>query len=109
MIQRRAWLQMIIGVVTLSIVRVRPPVYLYDWAEGTTTDPKGLRYGPGCCVTINGKDVSHLKIRRCQTGPDGFVDYLRMIDDQIVINHTKGVAVEDRIEGHVRFFYKKVD
>ena len=53
-------------------------VYLIDWKEGVITHPdyEYPPYGPGNRVTLDGKDVSTLRIQRLLTGEDGYIEYL---------------------------------
>lgn len=106
--KRRTLLQMVFGAITLPSIKIRRPSYVYDWAEGSTDDPAGLVYGSDKPVTVDGKEVTDLPIRRLRTGSDGYVDYLVKRRGQFVVRKIPGSMyawelVEKRIEGHVRY------
>ncbi len=75
--------------------KARPaPIYLFDWNEGFSTHPdyqgeRNLPYGYGNKVTLDGRDISNLYIRRLLTGNHGWVEYR----DQPALFTTDGAEI----------------
>jgi hypothetical protein len=57
------------------------PSRTYDWSQGWTNDPRWagkLCYGKDSFVFLDGRDVSERRVRACKTGPDGWVEFLKL-------------------------------
>ena len=78
---RREFFTPLLGLLGLTSAAVKSSQeqrsYYYSWLEDVTNDPDGFPK-PEDCVTCNGKEYKH--VRRVQTGPQGYVEVLKLRD-----------------------------
>lgn len=107
-VTRRAF--MLLGALAGLGVRRREaiePSHFYQWSKGQpfTTDlqHRPLTYGFHQKVFCNGRDMGPLGVRRCLTGPNGWVDVLWQPPGNDTKESPRGDIQGYRLYGHVEY------
>jgi hypothetical protein len=108
MISRRGLLGGVLGCFFGAVPAGPQPSYFFSWGgDGPyTTDPRyagRITLGTHQEIFLNGRSVSHRKVRACFTGPQGWVDLLAGDDGVIRFNKTYTDVLVKRLHGDVRY------